>query len=298
MSRHFQHQARRSFWQVHIEAWRQSGLSRAAYCREHRLSQWTFTRWLNHLVGEEEARKHTEYLQQLRREKRRKRPGRKPRRYRCGVRTDTGSAIVQAFWAMHVEAMNWSGMGIYEYASALRLSSTSLRKWRDRFEDGEVVVDWRAHLHPSARAMIRPSPKREAAETDLTTMMDAIPEPPEKPRRRRFGADEKKAIVAETEAPGATVSSVARHHGITTSMLFRWRAELGLGRDKGADLVEVALAGGDTGAASALSALQALVRPPDGMMAVELDNGRRVFVPEGSDVETVKRRLVAQETSR
>ena len=298
MSRHYQNKARRSFWQVHIEAWRQSCLPRAAYCREHRLSRWTFTRWLNHLVGEEEARKHTEYLQQLRREERRKRPGRKPRRNRWGVRTNTRSAIVQAFWAMHVEAMNWSGMGISEYASALRLSSTSLRKWRDRLEDGEVIVDWRAHLHPSARAMIRPSPKRSSAETALTVASEAVPEPPEKPRRRRYSAAEKQSIVAETEAPGATVSSVARHHGITTSMLFRWRAELGLGRDRRADLAKVAIAGGDANAASALSALHALVRPPDGMVAVELDDERRVFVPEGSDPQTVRRHLAAREADQ
>ena len=47
------------------------------------------------------------------------------------------SRAAQAFWAMHVEALNWSGMSVREYATALRLSPTSLRKWRDRFDDGE-----------------------------------------------------------------------------------------------------------------------------------------------------------------
>ncbi|WP_247457073.1 hypothetical protein [Bradyrhizobium sp. 2] len=58
---------------------------------------------------------------------------------------------VQAFWAMHVEAMNWSGMGVREYAAALSLSPYALRKWRDRLDEGQVEIDWRAHLHPSAR---------------------------------------------------------------------------------------------------------------------------------------------------
>jgi len=48
---------------------------------------------------------------------------------------------------MHVEATNWSGMGVGEYAAALSLSPGSLRKWHGRFEDGEVEIDWRAHLH-------------------------------------------------------------------------------------------------------------------------------------------------------
>ena len=41
-------------------------------------------------------------------------------------------------------------MGVREYASGLRLSPYALRKWRDRFENAEVEIDWRAHLHPSA----------------------------------------------------------------------------------------------------------------------------------------------------
>jgi hypothetical protein len=33
-------------------------------------------------------------------------------RYRYSVRTDSEPIVLRAFWAMHVEAMNWSGMGI------------------------------------------------------------------------------------------------------------------------------------------------------------------------------------------
>ncbi|WP_394065120.1 IS66 family insertion sequence element accessory protein TnpA, partial [Xanthobacter autotrophicus] len=32
--RHFENTARQSFWVVHIEAWRQSGLDRTNYCRQ------------------------------------------------------------------------------------------------------------------------------------------------------------------------------------------------------------------------------------------------------------------------
>src|SRR5262249_32476552 len=71
-----------------------------------------------------------------------------PRR-RFGARTDMRSRAVQAFWAMHVEALNWSGMSTGEYANALLLSPWALRKWRARFDDGEVAIDWRAPLSPS-----------------------------------------------------------------------------------------------------------------------------------------------------
>lgn len=47
-------------------------------------------------------------------------------------------------------------------------------------------------------------------------------------RRRRSWPDElKRQIVAESLAPGASVSAVARRHDINTNMLFTWRRQLG-----------------------------------------------------------------------
>jgi transposase len=46
-------------------------------------------------------------------------------------------------------------------------------------------------------------------------------------RRRRHWSDEDKArIVAECEAPGSSVSMVARRHDLNTNMLFTWRRQL------------------------------------------------------------------------
>jgi transposase len=41
--------------------------------------------------------------------------------------------------------------------------------------------------------------------------------------RRRWEAEEKRAIVAETFLPGNSVNSVARRHQISAGMLFNWR---------------------------------------------------------------------------
>jgi transposase len=43
------------------------------------------------------------------------------------------------------------------------------------------------------------------------------------PRRRRWSAEEKAAIVQETYAPGMSVPLVARRHGIAPNQLFTWR---------------------------------------------------------------------------
>jgi hypothetical protein len=41
----------------------------------------------------------------------------RPRRNRYGVRTDNRPIALRAFWSMHVEAKNWSGMGHAEHAA-------------------------------------------------------------------------------------------------------------------------------------------------------------------------------------
>jgi transposase len=42
-------------------------------------------------------------------------------------------------------------------------------------------------------------------------------------RRRRWSAAEKMRMVEATYAPGASVSSVARQHGVNPNQLFSWR---------------------------------------------------------------------------
>ena len=42
-------------------------------------------------------------------------------------------------------------------------------------------------------------------------------------QRRRFSTDQKVSVVAETMQPGMSVSSVARRHGLSPSLVFRWR---------------------------------------------------------------------------
>src|SRR5689334_24756407 len=42
-------------------------------------------------------------------------------------------------------------------------------------------------------------------------------------RRRRFTPEQKVAVVAETMQPGMSISYVARRHGLSPSLVFRWR---------------------------------------------------------------------------
>jgi transposase len=107
-------------------------------------------------------------------------------------------------------------------------------------------------------------------------------------RRRIWSTEQKKAIVAEIDVDGATLSEVARRHGVHANVLFRWRRELGpaMGAPPGeaatatappaASFVPVTLSLPSTPAST-------LTRP--GTIEIVLAGGRMVRV--GSDVDTV-----------
>ncbi|MFD9896938.1 IS66-like element accessory protein TnpA [Mesorhizobium sp. NPDC059025] len=113
--------------------------------------------------------------------------------------------------------------------------------------------------------------------------------------RRRFSDEQKREIVQEAEKSGITVARVCRRHGVATSMVFRWRVEFGLTARKAPQLATVVFADGADNKLPTLAALRDLVRPPDGMVALELDDGRRVFAPAGASAAAVKRHLAGKE---
>jgi transposase-like protein len=286
-ARYFEHKARRAWWATHLEAWRRSGVTRTEYCRLHRLTKGTFDRWLNALNLLESAREEAR--------KRRKRT-REP------LSTDKRNRAVQAFWAMHVEALNWSGVSAKDYAAAHHISVYSLRTWRARLDADPLQIDWRARLHPSVRPTVSTSASDSAKEPPVENILTTAPaaDPPTSGRKRRSFTDaEKRAIVLEAEQPGATVSQVARTHRIVTSVLFRWRAELGFGRGKPTTLAAVRIADeqrrGTDDASAEVVVLQEMLPIPPGAIAVELADGRRVFAPAGSDPEAVRRYVAERE---
>ena len=48
-------------------------------------------------------------------------------------------------------------------------------------------------------------------------------------RRRRWSAEQKRAIVAESLAPGAVVTEIARRAEICPGQIYRWRREIRVG---------------------------------------------------------------------
>lgn len=303
--KHFQNKARREWWSIHIEAWQRSGLSQRRYCKIHRLTDTTFTRWLRAITDAEAAKiraQNAKILAETEHEERRRQRRGRPFK----LTADKRNQAAQAFWAMHVETLNWSGMTLTHYAAATKLSKSSLCRWRNLIDSGEVEIDWRARLHLSARPQISTSAssaaKEPVVECDLTDATVADSARDGRANRRHFTDEEKLAIVLECEQPGNSVSAVARAHRLATSALFRWRADFGYGRKAKAELAPVVLSSEQstdkTKSRPAALALHGLLPLPRGVTAIDLPDGRRVFAPEGSDPETVRHHVADRETTR
>lgn len=102
--------------------------------------------------------------------------------------------------------------------------------------------------------------------------------------RRIWSAAEKRTIVAETEAPGATVSVVARRHNLHSSLLFRWRRDaLGAASVREAPSVPAFVPLSLPGPADPPSPA-----PPVGTIAVELAGGHRLRAEGAVDAAVLR----------
>jgi transposase len=125
-------------------------------------------------------------------------------------------------------------------------------------------------------------------------------------RRRRWSIEQKLAIVAETLRPGASATQVARRHGLSTGLLYTWRR---LARDgaltmtpalPAVDFIPVRLTAPSAAAEpTATSGMAGGLEPSrDGLMLIELANGRRICVDRHVDAEALHRVLAVLESRR
>jgi transposase len=109
-------------------------------------------------------------------------------------------------------------------------------------------------------------------------------------RRRRWSDDEKLKIVLESMQTPRAISSTARRHGISRSLLMTWRRAF-RPEPKGPDVqptgfVRAVVATAETVAASALTT---------GRMVIEIGKDRRVIVDAGVDAAALARVLAILE---
>lgn len=101
-------------------------------------------------------------------------------------------------------------------------------------------------------------------------------------RRRRWSVDDKARIIAETLAPGAVTSEVARRHGMSPQQIFGWRREAKRRSGAGASCAP--------GFAPVVLETPATRAPPAGRTVIEIIVGSVVArVPLGADGATLTR---------
>ena len=104
-------------------------------------------------------------------------------------------------------------------------------------------------------------------------------------RRRRWSAEEKLRIVTESFSGPRLVSTIARRHGISPSLLFTWRRAFQAGASKPAEAkfvpaLIVPEARRDEQRPSAVGRVEIVAR-----------NGRRLIIDASLDVATIARLL-------
>jgi transposase len=101
-------------------------------------------------------------------------------------------------------------------------------------------------------------------------------------RRRRWTRDEKARLVAETLAPDACVSSIARRHDVAPSLLFTWRRQTRVSKPEPLFL-PVQVAAEEVPAPTAKRSRRRRSKMPSSRIEIDLGSGRRLTV--GADVD-------------
>ncbi|MEO8461003.1 MAG: transposase [Dokdonella sp.] len=284
---YFERKARRSYWQVHLNAWLQSGVTRQEYCDEHRLNRATMMRWIRAL--------------EVPIPKRRIHPKRPPLKFALN-RPRPYTIAFKAFCLMHAEARLESGLTVGEYARAHSLSERTVRKYTHLLAALEPTQDWREMLHPSNRppGRYRFRLRDKLRTSGVPNSTQEVPAAAVPGKRRQFTDQQKLAIVAEFSQSGVTASIIARRHNVTPAMVFRWRDEFNLSpkKQEHAMLLTAQVVDRPTrGRPRKPLVLEDLLPMPAGAITVELADGRRVYAPAGTDPDRVRQYITQQEST-
>lgn len=190
---------------------------------------------------------------------------------------------LEAFWRAHLKGWRDSNLNQREYCELHGLPLKRFGNWRAEFKSEVTIVPEgllyrrgggdQPRLNPRRRE-IHPSPKR---------------------RRRDYSDADKTRIIEEASRENASVSGVARKYGISASLMFQWRKQLGMGPAH--RIVPVTITDTVDGLAdlAAVSPRPAASAPNRAAPAIEIElaGGRRLRFARDTDPETIQRLVAA-----
>ena len=199
---------------------------------------------------------------------------------------------LESFWRAHLEGWRRSDLNQREYCELHGLPLKRFGNWRATLKHeepasaGKLLYRRRGGLSHMTSHMTKgavPVPASHIPSTRST--------PPGK--RRRFSEADKRRIVEEADRPDASVSDVARRHGIAVRQLFRWKQELAPAAKAETTFLPVTITDVPDRSAEILPSLPGpapvIVERSAPGIEVELIGGRRVRFERDVDPETVRR---------
>ncbi len=199
---------------------------------------------------------------------------------------------LESFWRAHLVGWRRSELNQREYCELHGLPLKRFGNWRATLKHEESASAGKllyrrggglSHMTSHMTKGAVPAPASHIPSTRSA--------PPGK--RRRFSEADKRRIVEEADRPGASVSDVARRHGIAARQLFRWKQELAPAAKTETTFLPVTLTDAPDRSAEAPQPVPGpapvIVERPAPGIEVALIGGRRVRFERDVDPETVRR---------
>ncbi len=200
---------------------------------------------------------------------------------------------LESFWRAHLDGWRRSDLNQREYCALHGLPLKRFGNWRAKLKHEEPASAGKllyrrggglSHMTNHMTKGAVPAPASHIPSTRST--------PPGK--RRRFTEADKRRIVEAADRPGASVSDVARGHGIAVRQLFRWKQELAPAAKTETTFLPVTITDAPEQSAETPPSLPGgpapvIVERSAPGIEVELIGGRRVRFERDVDPETVRR---------
>ena len=194
---------------------------------------------------------------------------------------------LEAFWRAHLKAWRDSNLNQREYCELHGLPLKRFGNWRADLKAEETIVPEGLLYRRGGGDQPRLNPRRR----------EIHPSPVRK--RRNYSDADRRRIIEEASRENASVSGVAGKYGISASLMFQWRKQLGMGPAH--RIVPVTIS--DT--ADGLADLAVMTSRPTAsrtptrvesatpVIEIELGGGRRLRFARDTDPETIQRLVAA-----
>ncbi|MCH7795060.1 MAG: transposase [Proteobacteria bacterium] len=193
-----------------------------------------------------------------------------------------------SFWRAHLDGWRRSDLNQREYCELHGLPLKRFGNWRAKLKHEEPTSAGKL-LYRRGGGLSHMT--KGAVPAPTSHIPSARSTPPGK--RRRFSEADKRRIVEAADRPGASVSDVARRHGIAVRQLFRWKQERAPAAKTETTFLPVTITDAPEQSPEASQSLPGpapvIVERSAPGIEVELIGGRRVRFERDVDPETVRR---------